>query len=191
MNLIVPTSELEAVNIMLGTIGETPVNTLDGVVSVDAAMARDGLRTFSRQTQSRGYWFNTDDTYTFTLNADGKVPVPQNLLAVRPIRGGPQLVPRAGFLYDRAAQTDTFTTAPQAEAVWGFDFDTLPESARRFITVSAARTFQAQVLGSDALDVFTKNDEQEALTILLAEHNDFVVAQGYNYHANTGEIWDR
>ena len=53
------TSELDAVNTLLATIGSQPVNSVDAP-SVDASMAKQTLKEISLATQSHGWYFNTD-----------------------------------------------------------------------------------------------------------------------------------
>ena len=61
-----PTTELEAVNIMLSTIGEAPVNNLDSGL-VDAETAETILKNVSRDVQSHGWNFNSEPDYTLRL----------------------------------------------------------------------------------------------------------------------------
>ena len=42
------------------------------------------------------------------------------------------------------------------------DFNELPQHVRRYITVKAARRFQARFMGSETLYGFTADDEREA-----------------------------
>ena len=51
-------TELEAVNILLTTIGEAPVNTLTGNQVTDVTVATQVLLEISREIQSQGWHFN-------------------------------------------------------------------------------------------------------------------------------------
>lgn len=189
-----PSTELEAVNAMLGTIGETPVNSLDTVSSVDTAIARDTLHAISREVQARGWWFNEDYGHTFVLDTHGIARVPPNLLSVKPSRGGPIVVQRGDRLFNRRTNADTFETPPRADVVWFLPFDSLPETARRYITIRACRIFQTQVLGSETQNVFTEAHEEEAYSAFALEHNDFIYAEGHNYMTDSTsvtDIWDK
>ena len=54
-------SELDAVNMMLMTIGEYKVNDLDNLAGrSDAAIAKDILNNTSRAVQAKGWTFNMD-----------------------------------------------------------------------------------------------------------------------------------
>ena len=53
------TTELEAVNTLLHTIGEAPVNSLTGTLPIDATLANNTLSEVSREVQSAGWHWNT------------------------------------------------------------------------------------------------------------------------------------
>ena len=76
-------SELQAVNMMLTTIGEQPIMNLDDKAGLqDASIAQDILHSTSRQVQSKGWIFNTDLQVTKTPNGKGKFVVDPNILRV-------------------------------------------------------------------------------------------------------------
>ncbi len=54
MSTVTRTTELEAVNTILSTIGESPVNSLTGTLPVDATTALNVLDEISREVQSAG-----------------------------------------------------------------------------------------------------------------------------------------
>ena len=54
------TTELQAVNTMLSTIGEAPVDSLTGATSSDAALADQVLTEVVRETLVQGWYFNID-----------------------------------------------------------------------------------------------------------------------------------
>ena len=56
------TSELEAINTMLGVIGESPINDLSAVNQTDVILAKDILTEVSREVQSQGWYFNLKRT---------------------------------------------------------------------------------------------------------------------------------
>lgn len=192
---LTPTTELEAVNEMLGAIGEAPISDLEAIGNVDASIARDTLRAVSREVQTKGWWFNEQEGYTFTLSADGRVLPPQSILKLTPARGGTPLVVRGTRLVNPRTGEDTFTAAPTASyVVWHLAFEELPESARRYIAIRAARIFQTKQLGSDQLYVFNEDHEREAFAIFGEEHADFVYARGHNFlndSTDVSDIWNR
>lgn len=191
---LTPTTTLEAVNEMLGAIGETPISDLEALGNVDASIAFDTLRAVSREVQTKGWWFNEQDTYTFTLDAEGRVLPPASILKMTPVRGGTPLVVRGTRVINPRTGEDKFSAAPTAtNIVWHLDFEDLPESARRYIAIRASRIFQTKQLGSDQLYVFNEDHEREAFEIFGLEHADFVYARGHNFlsgSSDVSDIWD-
>ncbi len=166
MTVPTPLTELEAVNIMLRSIGEAPVNSLTAGSVVDVTVARNILRDTSYQVQEIGWHFNTELDYPLVPDVDGAITLAENIVRVdqdsNTDTGDYDLVQRGRTLYDRKNRTSTFETTVRAEVVLLFNFDELPPAARRYITLKAARVFQTSVLGSETLNGFTERDEFEA-----------------------------
>ena len=59
MTVTTRTTELEAVNTILSTIGEAPLNTLTGSLPVDGTTAKNVLSEINREVQSAGWHFNS------------------------------------------------------------------------------------------------------------------------------------
>ena len=159
--MLTPTTTLEAVNQMLGTISEAPVNTLVGTTSVDALTAQAVLNEISRDVQVSGWPFNTEVGYPLVPDERGEIMLPANCLFADSFGSdaGLDLVQRGGRLYDRASHTYTIGRTVTAEIVLLLTFEELPEAARRYIAVRSCRVFQKRVTGSQTLDAFTAEDE--------------------------------
>lgn len=176
MNLT-PTTEIEAVNALLRTIGEAPISTLAGALPVDASMARQLLHATSRTLQTKGWAFNVDLDFPLPALTDGTVPVPSNTLSIDAVDKTKRLVIRAGKLYDRANRTAVFGSTVTVNITLFHAFSDLPEYARQFVYISAGRQFQDSTLGDDSLHRFTVQDEIDAWAAFL----DAEVEQGdYN-----------
>ncbi len=182
---ITPTTELEAVNTMLGAVGEMPVSTLDDIGNSDVNNALVTLLGISREVQSKGLWFNTDNQFVFTVNDEGRIALPAQILSIRPVagRGTARLTHRNGFIYNLSGSTDVFDpeSPPSAKVIWMYDFERLPETARRYISIRAARIFQKNFLGSESLNGFTQQHEDEASALFRDEAFDFEYAEGANF----------
>ena len=164
------TSELDAVNIMLGTIGESPISSLDASTGVaDAVIARQILSEVAIQVQEEGWHFNVDTNFILTPSSDtGEIYLPANCLEVD--TSGPDVqmdvAMRGRKLYDRTNHTFVFSKSITTDLVLMLEFEELPQAARHYVTVRAARVFQQRVVGSDTLGTFTERDEVRARTAL-------------------------
>jgi hypothetical protein len=164
--IVTPTTELEAVNVMLSALGEAPVSSLDDPSLVDAALAQSILKETSIEIQTRGLHCNTEINYPLVPNVDGEVLVPANCARIdtTDVSSDIDVVQRGDKLYDRNERSYTsFTGNLYVDMVLLFDFSELPQHVKRYITVKATRRFQARLVGSDTLAAFTGQDEQEAL----------------------------
>lgn len=168
--VLTPTTELEAVNTILSVIGESPISSLQqGAAVADAVTARTTLSEVCRAVQSRGWHFNTEKAVTLTPDTYSKeITVPLNCLRVDTNEEykDNDVVHRGTKLYDRKNHTYQFSTSVNVDMVILLPFEELPETARHYITIKAARVFQSRTVGSDALFQFTAVDEKDALAAL-------------------------
>lgn len=161
-------TELDAVNYMLGTIGEQPVNRLGSGV-LEAGIAEEALRMASRGVQAKGWHFNTDVPVTLEPDDDGFINLPGNTTRVRAVgceyhhrHHGLDLVQRNKRLFNRRTQSFVFDKPVTVELQVMLDFEDLPEFAKRYVAIKAARKFQEQVAASQVLEQFTQQEEYEA-----------------------------
>jgi hypothetical protein len=175
-----PTTELDAVNLMLSVIGESPLSTLLDVTVVDAVMSQQVLSEVSRTVQARGWHFNTEKKYPLLPDAiTGEINVPLNCLRVDTTYPDQDTdaVHRGKRLYNRRTHTYQFTKGVMVDMVVVLPFEELPETARHYIAVRAAREFQARTVGSDSLYSFTAQNEKDARSTFIkaegvtADHN--------------------
>jgi hypothetical protein len=166
------TSELEAVNTILSTIGESPLNTLSGSLPVDGTIAKNVLSEVGREVQSQGWHFNTHYKVTLSRDTDNKIPLATNIVRVeidprRYSKVSYDIVQRDNFLYNLAKNEDTFdTNFKDVTAVYLLPFDEIPEQAKRYITIRSARIFHDRTLGANTIHKFSQEDEAKALSIL-------------------------
>jgi len=166
------TSELEAVNTILSTIGEAPLNSLTGSLPVDGTIAKNVLSEVAREVQSQGWHFNTHINVTLTRNTDNKIPLATNVVRVeidprKYSKGDYNIVQRDTFLYNLAKNEETFDKDfDNATVVYLLPFNEIPEQAKRYITIRSARIFHDRTLGANTLHKFSQEDETKALSIL-------------------------
>lgn len=168
-----PATKLDAVNLMLMSIGQTPLNTLDTTGIRDAALAELTLDMQTRQVLSRGWSFNTDIDFEVTPDVNDNVLVPANALSMIPKYSYYPYVVRHDTsdsdtrkMYDRDENTFTITGTIEYRIIRAFPFDECPEVMRGYLMTRAARIFQTQIVGSQVLRDYTKEDEMDAFAAL-------------------------
>ena len=167
-----PTTELAAVNVMLSGIGETPVNSLTTEATADVSLARSILNEISKEVQTEGWQWNTEDNYPLTPDNNGNIKVHNSIIRVQFREpDARELTLRGNQVYDRVRHTYKFDpkTVIYVTITMLLDFDQLPEAARRYTTIRALRTFQERVVGSNTLSSFHQTDEARARALMLAE----------------------
>ena len=175
MNL---TTKLEAVNVMLSTIGEAAVNSLSSGL-LDAETAETILDNVTRSVQTTGWSFNEEVDYTLSPDSDGILNLPANCVRVDLAKSESKYrnanydyVQRGTKLYDKINHTYAINETVKVDMIITLDFDELPETARRFISIRASRIFQERVVGSETLSRFSDDDENTAWLDLLHTESD-------------------
>jgi hypothetical protein len=172
MTVTTRTTELEAVNTILSTIGEAPLNSLTGSLPVDGTVALNILSEITREVQSAGWHFNTHYKVTLTKDTGNKIPLATNILRVeldnnRYSKVQYDIVQRDNYLYNLAKNQDTFdTNFEDVTVVYLLPFNEIPEQAKRYITIRSARVFHDRTLGANTLHKFSTEDEARALIVL-------------------------
>ena len=163
-------TELEAVNVLLTTIGEAPVNTLTGKQTTDVAIAQQVLNEVNREVQSRGWHFNTE--YDVELIPDTSKNITPPADAVRVDVENMDTVIRNNKLFNLETRKNTFEDKLKAQIIYLQDFEVIPEPARRYIATRAARIFSDRMLNSESMNRFLVQDEQSALIDLKEFEGD-------------------
>ena len=171
MTIITRTTELEAVNTILSTIGEAPLSTLTGSLPVDGTTAKNILNEISREVQSAGWHYNSHYKVDLTRDADNKVPVGTDVLRVelnnKYDKSSYDVVQRGSYLYNLAKNSETFDQDfTDNTLVYILDFSKLPEQARRYITIRSARVFHDRTLGANTIHKFSSEDEARSLAVM-------------------------
>lgn len=168
-------TELEAVNILLTTIGEAPVNTLTGNQVTDVSIANQVITEVSREIQSQGWHFNLEQNVPLTPNSSKHVVIPVNVARID--CRDYNVVIRDNKLFNLNDRTFEWEASVKADIVYFQDFTALPETAKRYITARAARIYSDRMINSPVINKMTLRDEQKALLDLkefegdTADHN--------------------
>lgn len=190
---LTPMTELDAVNAILASIGEAPVDDLASAAQ-DVAVALNILRDNTREVQSWGWRFNAEwelpvaEAATFDwTDPDGSTvslrifTPPADLatfkvsprsdqigldLALRPAKQY-DAANKPLVFYDRARNRDglpaTERTLLYLDTISLFDFEKMPATVRQYVTIRAARQMQEKELASGELGSLTARDEMMAL----------------------------
>ena len=148
--MLTATSKLDAINIVLSSIGADPVNTIDEDVDVDVANACRMLERTSRDIQRKGWDYNT---YTLTLSPlafTNRIPWIPTIISFRALDGG-SYAKRGDFFFDMGRQSPAFTADIKISAVMAVDFDDLPDCFRNYIAAKTALDFQSHYMGDSTL----------------------------------------
>ncbi len=186
---------------MLAIIGEAPVNSLNPPLVGDVALAESTLDEISREVQGAGWSWNTMLYDSIPLDAStGQSQLPSNTLAVRfnPLSYPSQrFVLRGLRLFDRVKNTYDLrgslgvavtgnTSDLVAEIIEELDWDSIPETGRRYIMIRAARMFSNRAMTSSSIEAYTAEDEKNALQTLKRTED---MAQNYNYISGPDDMY--
>ena len=171
MTITTRTTELEAVNTILSTIGEAPLSTLTGSLPVDGTTAKNILNEISREVQSAGWHFNTQYKVDLTRDTDNKVPIGTDVVRVqlndKYDKSSYDVVQRGSYLFNLAKNSNIFDQDfTENTLIYLLQFDDIPEQARRYITIRSARVFHDRTLGANTLHKFSLEDEARSLAVM-------------------------
>lgn len=158
-------TELEAVNLMRGSIGKAPVSSITSS-NPDILAARNRLRQTTLEVQSKSWWFNTESTVTLVPNTAEEIVIPSRALEVRPHDPFAYLTTRGERMFDPTNNTFKFKSSLLVDMIVHLDYDELPFVAANYIQYDAARKFQADFDGDPARVQDLRLDAQMALLML-------------------------
>jgi hypothetical protein len=152
--LITPTTELEAVNNILRSISEAPINTLLGNLPLEATRARAKLNERLRTVLTRGWTFNTDEDVALSSTGGTEVVLSPNVLDVQNMAPRTYTV-RGSRVYDPATRSYTLPDAVTGDLVIALPFEELPQPFRTYIYLSAGLEFQNETNGDAIQEKFS------------------------------------
>lgn len=131
---------LDVVNLMLGTMGEKPLNSLtDSHAMLSAALGK--LDEANRAIQADGWWFNMEELTLSPNLIDNAIYLPNDCLSVRtPIYN---VVKRGDRLYNLSGGTYDFTADIDVEMIRNVEFEDVPDIAATYISKRAIFAFQS------------------------------------------------
>jgi hypothetical protein len=167
-----PTSmtELEAVNVLLTTIGESPVNTLTGNQVTDVTIANQVITEVSREVQTQGWHFNTEDRVVLSRDVNNNIIIPADVARIDTPFFNTTI--REGKLFNLTDRTYVFSASIEATIVYFQDFTVLPDVVKKYISTRASRIFSDRMLNSETIHKMVRRDEEKALTDMKAFESD-------------------
>lgn len=184
-------AELEAVNIILSTIGERRISTLSGQQVGDVAEAQATLTEISRAVQGQGWHFNREKDVPFARDVNNEILIPTNVARFDVETGSKDIINRGGKAYNKTDRTFTFTDTLKATVVYYLPFNELPDSARYYITIRAARTFANRHITSTEIEKFSARDEYHARADFLDENEENADQTLFDNWTGIGRALDR
>ena len=178
--------KLSALNNILAGIGVRPVTTYESP-HPDAIIARQHLKRFNSEIQSRGWWVNKDLDVTLAPSpVDSRILLPSNTLVVNPIDVRDRYVQRGNYLYNTEDNTFVFAGDVRVNLVVELPFEDLPEALQVYITRAATLEFAVVREGDQnkiaAMDRLLLSSRSQAISDEL---------RNGNYNANTNSTSQR
>ena len=188
-NSYASSTELDAVNHILMSVGESPVNTLT-TQSPEVAIAQNTLRQVCREVQSEGWVYNTEYEFPFVVDTNDEVLIPPTVLQLDvnkfKHRDDYDVVKRDGKLYDRYSHSYKFKDIDTlfCDVVWFFEFDDIPQVFRDYIASRASRIAVTRMVNDEtAVKLLTADEAQ--LRALAVEYDtqqaEYNVFQGADF----------
>lgn len=165
--------ELGAVNDMLAAIGESPVSSLEGDPNADVANCRRILSQVNREVQAKGWTFNIEESAELQPDAFSKLIeyMPDYLRMTT--TGGTLYINRGGYVYDRSAKTDQFTSPISVSLIRLKEFSEMPECFRSYIVAKASRRFNIRFFGAGEIEGSLQEQENDAWASIQEYELDF------------------
>jgi hypothetical protein len=141
-------TELEAVNEVLATVGDTPVQTLLPGTYIEALRILQILKETSREIQSRGWWFNEEENKTLQPDINGLITLGFNVIEVSVTNDyDGSIIQRGNRLFNRDTGTYNINKEVKVNLIVGLEWNELPQVARLYITSMTAFKYNSGYVG--------------------------------------------
>ena len=196
-------TELDAVNSILMSVGESPVNTLT-VQSPEVAIAQKTLQQVCREVLSEGWIFNTETEYPITLDTNNHCIIPNNVLQIdlnqfkhlNDFHVTRRKDSGVWKLYDQFEHRFNFENTSEGklycDVIWMLDFEDIPQVFRDYITTRASRIAAGRMVSDRETAELIANDEQLARALAVeydATQADYNVFNDAQYRTNPASVY--
>ena len=191
-------TELSAVNTILGSIGQSPISTLD-YDNPEIAFIYNLLRDSNVDVLNEGWHFNTERHVKYTPQDVGgvqKIAIGSDILKMDVTDGWSKrhydVVKRNGYLYDKYDHTDDWdelTDGIDLDIVKLVSFEDLPEVFKRYIVYKASTRAATQLVGNPQLARLLAQQEALARATVMeyecnqGNHSMFGLPEDSTYNA--------
>lgn len=142
-------------------INELPISDdVELAEILEAQLASSVLIETKKEVLAEGWDVNSDKDYEFPQDANGFIAIPANVLDISSTDGN--IIMRNWNLYSKSDQTAIFDEPQKMDVIWDLDFNALSHPIRNFITIRAARKFQARTVMDTNVYGYTQQDEEDA-----------------------------
>ena len=187
-------TELDAVNQILSSVGQAPVTTLD-LQNPEVAIVLTTLREVNKQVQAEGWNFNVERGVTLQPDPVTKeILYPTDALQMdtntATHQDTYQPVRRNGKLWDKLNQTYQWNEDIKADITKLYEFEDVPPAIQLYITARAARLASNKMVGDTTLFQLLQEQEIQTRAAALeydcnqADYSIFGWREGENYYNN-------
>lgn len=149
---------LDAINRVLLSIGETPVNRIDDP-TVITTQTHKVINETKRQILLKGWHFNKEDGYTLSPDKKGLIHITSDMLDIH--LQDPSLSIKKKRLFNRTSQSFLFTENVKASITFDRSFEDIPALFQEYITARSIRIMHERVDGDAQQNIFFKQEESE------------------------------
>ena len=170
-------TELSAVNVILGAIGQSPITNLeDGRANPEVGFIYNLLRDSNVDVQNEGWHFNTEKHVQFKPDSStNKIEIDDNILKMDVTDGWSHrqydVVKRNGNLYDKFDHTDDWSDLTDdgiyLDLVRLFTYTDLPSVFKRYVIYKAATRAATQLVGNPQLTQLLAQQELLARSAVM------------------------
>lgn len=173
-------TETDAVNKLLGAIGERGISDIATTDFDEALEAQKVLHSVCFEVLGDNYLFNKRILKLTPNSSTKEITVPGNVIRINNT-DWPYFVAIHGTkLFDTQAQSYEFDKAVTVSATVGMQWDELPYSAKNYIATRASRIFMETWIGSEVKSKELKEKELITLAALQQEN----ISQNGNFNVN-------
>jgi Tail tubular protein len=167
------TTQLQAVNSMLTSIGQAPITGLD-TANPEIATSTLILDNVREEVLGEGWNFNSEKGYTLLADANGELVIPPGVLNMSVNQEDSyfrfRAIQRNGKLYDTLSHSFNWgaNASVSLDIVWDVEFEDIPAVFQNYIVQRACRVFAGRTLGAEKMVQFNAMDEAMLRSACLA-----------------------